>query len=130
GARDSTVISATSCTTRSDRPAPVPRSILMADWAKAATGHATQARVASSDNRAARFRSAFVGIPKMAARLEEVMAALPLQVVAVGVNRCDRTARLDQFAALAQQDQAFFLIDADQNQTARGIENQGFDDLQ
>src|SRR5690606_27432257 len=61
GASDSTVIRATSWTTRSDRPAPVPRSTLMADCANDATGHAMQSRVTSADKVAARFNSARVG---------------------------------------------------------------------
>ncbi|MNT13827.1 hypothetical protein D3C72_1488080 [compost metagenome] len=73
GASDSTVISPTSCTTRWVRPAPVPRSILMADppaaaWAascaRAPRGQTRHRAVVISDNRAARFNSARLGRAK------------------------------------------------------------------
>ncbi|VXB77258.1 hypothetical protein BREVUG8_40190 [Brevundimonas sp. G8] len=38
-------------------------------------------------------------------------------------------ARLDQFAAFAQQDQPFLVIDADQDQAAGGVQDQGLDHL-
>ena len=37
--------------------------------------------------------------------------------------------RLDQFAAFAQQDQPFLVIDADQNEATGGVQHQGLDDL-
>src|SRR5690606_2396270 len=75
GASDSTVINPTSCTTRWVRPAPVPRSILMADppaaaWAascaSAPRGQTRHRAVVISDNRAARFNSARLGRAKIA----------------------------------------------------------------
>jgi hypothetical protein len=38
-------------------------------------------------------------------------------------------AGLDQFAALAEQNQPFLVIDADEDQPASGIQHQGFHDL-
>ncbi|MNV12650.1 hypothetical protein D3C71_1032610 [compost metagenome] len=73
GASDRTVISPTSCTTRWVRPAPVPRSMLMADpfWAACAASCASAPRgqtrhraVVISDSRAARFSSAREGRAK------------------------------------------------------------------
>src|SRR5690606_19443500 len=74
GASDSTVIRPISWTTRSVRPAPVPRSMLMAapeaaSWARAATGQIHASRVAISDSRAARLSSARVGTAKSPALL-------------------------------------------------------------
>ncbi|MNQ81664.1 hypothetical protein D3C85_966960 [compost metagenome] len=70
GASDSTVISPTSCTTRCVRPAPDPRSILMAEpfcatsCASAPRGQTRHRAVVISDSRAARFSSAREGRAK------------------------------------------------------------------
>jgi hypothetical protein len=54
GASDRTVSRPTICTTRSDRPAPVPRFTLIADDARAAAGMTTVARAASTEIRSRR----------------------------------------------------------------------------
>ncbi|MNT11534.1 hypothetical protein D3C72_1464210 [compost metagenome] len=75
GASDSTVISPTSCTTRWVRPAPVPRSMLMADppcatsCASAPSGQTRHRAVVISDSRTARFSSAREGRVKTEGRL-------------------------------------------------------------
>ena len=100
GASDRTVIRPTSWTTRSVRPAPVPRSMLMADpdcaaaWAMAATGRirprARLTRVTISDRRrrALQFGAAGQGEDGRPRSRSGV-----------------RPTRLDQHLALAQQDQ-------------------------